>query len=74
MFNARNWIPHIQNFDQTHHYLRTDYLKGNEGPTNCGCAVLLEFSLEELAIVGNSQCKKLDPPSNCWCSLSLARN
>ena len=33
------------------------YLKGNEGPKNCGFAVLLEFSLEELAIVGNVQCK-----------------
>ena len=35
---------------------------GKEGPKNCGCAVLSEFSLEELAIVGNVQCEKLDPP------------
>ena len=42
----------------------TVYLKDNEGPKNCGCAVLSEFSLEEYVIVGNVQCKKLDPPSN----------
>ena len=33
-----------------------------KGPTNCGCAGLSEFSLEEFTIVGNVQCKKLDPP------------
>ena len=42
--------------------LFTVYLKGNKGPKNCGCAVLSEFSLEELAIVGNVQSDKLDPP------------
>ena len=31
------------------------YIKGIKGPKNCGCAVLSEFSLEELAIVGNVQ-------------------
>ena len=42
--------------------MSTVYLKGNKDPKNCGCAVLSEFSLEELAIVEKVQCEKLGPP------------
>ena len=50
----------------------TLYLKGNKGPKNCDCAVLSEFSLEELAIVGNVPCEKLDPlHPKVWSNASL---